>query len=409
MKVLVINAGSSSLKYQVIEMDTETMLCKGNVERIGEKTSDISHTLVGAEKKELNLKKPVSDHKEALSAVIKNITDKEYGVVADMSEIGAVGHRVLHTGGKFDDSVLIDDSVIAICKENQVFGPLHMPANIACIEACKALMPNTPMVAVFDNTFHSTMPQYAYMYAIPYKDYEEYGIRKYGFHGTSHKYVAGKAIEYLGRENSKIITCHLGNGSSLAAVKDGKCIDTSMGLTPLEGVIMGSRSGDLDPAVVDFMAQRKNISVAEVLDILNKKSGFKGLLDGISDFRDITALVNGETDAKPELVERAKLAVDMFGYRIRKYIGSYYAALGGLDCIVLTGGIGENSPLGRAAAMVGLECFGVDFDFELNKTIRHGGKPVEISKPQSKVKVLIIPTNEELAIARDAVRLGLKK
>lgn len=396
-KVLVINAGSSSLKYQIIEMETETKLCGGNAEKIGLEMGKFKHK-VEQTGEEYVLERPIKNHDEALRLVLDTITDSAHGVVKDLSEISAVGHRVLHSGEDFTDSVLIDDEVLAVCERNKVLGPLHMPVALDCVNACKNLMPATPMVAVFDNTFHSTMPQYAYMYAIPYSDYENYKIRKYGFHGTSHRYVAGRAVEYLGIPDSKIITCHLGNGSSLAAVKNGKCIDTTMGLTPLEGVIMGTRSGDLDPAVVEFMANSRKISMTEVLNILNKKSGLEGIA-GVSDFRDLTDKVN-EGD------KRAILAVDMFGYRIKKYIGSYFAALGGLDCIVLTGGIGENSPLGREAAMKGLECFGVDFDFELNKTVRHNGKIVEVSKPGSKVKVIIIPTNEELVIARDAVRLS---
>lgn len=397
MKVLVINAGSSSLKYQIIDMDNEKMLCKGIVERIGDEGSNLVHSAVG--KDNLIVKKPIADHTEALRTVIGALKDKEYGVISDVSEINAVGHRVLHSGEDFNDSVIIDDEVVRVCKKNAVLGPLHMPANIACIESCMEVMPGTPMVAVFDTGFHRTMPKHAFMYAIPYSDYEKFKIRKYGFHGTSHKYVTGEALKYLGTDKCRIITCHLGNGSSLSAVKDGKCIDTSMGLTPLEGVIMGTRSGDLDPAVVDFMAQCRNISASDVLTILNKKSGFLGIA-GVSDFRDLCSLASSGD-------ERAALAVEMFGYRIRKYIGSYYAALGGLDCIVLTGGIGENSFAGREAIMKGLECFGVDFDFEYNLTAPRG-KTVELSKPGSKVKVVVIPTNEELVIARDAVRLTAK-
>lgn len=397
MKVLVVNAGSSSLKYQIIDMDNETMLCKGLVERIGSEGSNLSHKTTG--KEELVIKKEIKNHTDALRTVIEALTDKEYGVINDVSEINAVGHRVLHSGEDFKDSVVIDDEVIRICKKNSVLGPLHMPANIACIESCKEVMPNTPMVAVFDTGFHQTMPKYAYMYAIPYKDYEEFKIRKYGFHGTSHKFVAGEVAKYLGTDKARVITCHLGNGSSLCAIKDGKCIDTTMGLTPLEGLVMGTRSGDLDPAVVEFMAKCKNLNAEEVLTILNKESGFKGLT-GYSDFRDVEReALKGD--------EKAILATDMFAYRIRKYIGSYYAALGGLDCIVFTGGIGENSDYGREHIMKGLECFGVDFDFVKNKEVKRG-QVTELSKPTSKVKVVIIPTNEELVIARDAVRLTAK-
>ena len=399
MKVLVINAGSSSLKYQIIDMQNEKMLCKGLVERIGDsERSNLCHEKVGSPK--MTVQKPIMNRTEALKGVLAALTDKEYGVINDVSEISAVGHRVLHSGEDFTESVVIDDEVIAICKKNAVLGPLHMPANISCIESCKEVMPGTPMVAVFDTGFHLTMPGYAYMYAIPYEDYENLKIRKYGFHGTSHKYVSGVAIDYLGKEKGKrIITCHLGNGSSLAAVKDGKCIDTSMGLTPLEGLVMGTRSGDIDPAVVEFMANSKNMTATEVLNVLNKKSGFLGIA-GESDFREITRMA-GEGN------ERAQLALEMFGYRIRKYIGSYYLALGGVDCIVFTGGIGENSFIGRAEVMKGLETIGVEFDYEKNKKFDRA-PVVELSKPTSKVKVLVIPTNEELVIARDAVRLTAK-
>lgn len=394
MKVLVINAGSSSLKYQVIDMKNETMLCKGIVERIGFEGSNLVHKTEG--KTELVVIRNLSDHTEALKMVITALTDSEYGVIKNVSEIKAVGHRVLHSGEDFNDSVVIDENVINVCKKNAILGPLHMPANIACIESCLQVMPKTPMVAVFDTGFHQTMPKYAFMYAIPYEDYKLYKIRKYGFHGTSHKYISSEAVKLLGKEHSKIITCHLGNGSSLTAVKDGKCIDTSMGLTPLEGVIMGTRSGDLDPAVVGFMAERKGISANEVISILNKKSGFYGMT-GTSDFRDLCS----KADAGDE---KAILTQLMFAYRIKKYIGSYFAALGGLDCIVFSGGIGENSDVARGLIMEGLECMGVDFDFELNKTTPRG-KFAVLSKPESKVKVVIIPTNEELVIARDAVRL----
>lgn len=398
MKVLVVNAGSSSLKYQIIDMETEKMICKGLVEKIGLEGSALTHKVDGKEKA-LVIKKEINNHTEALKVVISALTDEEFGVISDVSEINAVGHRVLHSGEDFKESVVIDDEVIKICKKNAVLGPLHMPANIACIESCREVMPNTPMVAVFDTGFHQTMPDYAYMYAIPYQYYEKYQIRKYGFHGTSHKFVAGEVAKFLGTEKSRVITCHLGNGSSLCAIKDGKCIDTSMGLTPLEGMVMGTRSGDLDPAVVEYLGKCEDMDSSEALHILNKESGFKGIC-GKSDFRDVEEMAeNG--------VEKARLAVDMFAYRVRKYIGSYYAALGGLDCIVFTGGIGENSDYGRAQIMKGLECFGVDFDFEKNKSAQKGKFNV-LSKPESKVKVVVIPTNEELVIARDAVRLTAK-
>lgn len=397
MKVLVINAGSSSLKYQVIDMDNEKMLCKGLVERIGSEGSKVTHQTEGKEK--LIIIRDLANHTDALKIVIRALTDKTHGLLDDINEIDAVGHRVLHSGEDFSDSVVITDEVIRICKKNAVLGPLHMPANIACIESCREVMPGVPMVAVFDTVFHSTMPKYAYMYAIPYEDYENYKIRKYGFHGTSHKYVSGEALKKLGTDKCRMITCHLGNGSSISAVVDGKCVDTSMGLTPLEGVIMGTRSGDLDPAVVEFMAQSRKISVEEVLTILNKKSGFLGL-SGMSDFRDLSSkAIEGD--------ERAKLTVDMFAYRIKKYIGSYVASMGGLDCIVFTGGIGENASYARKRIMEGLECFGIDFDFAYNE-IAPRGEYCELNKPSSKVKVMVLPTNEELVIARDAKRLTAK-
>ena len=396
MKVLVINAGSSSLKYQIIEMDNESRLCKGVVERIGEKNARLVHEPEG--KSEYEFITPIANHTEALKLVLNALLDVNHGVIKNVDEIKAVGHRVLHSGEDFTDSVLIDDTVIAICKKNKVLGPLHMPANIACIESCREVMPGTPMVAVFDTGFHLTMPKYAYMYGIPYSDYEKFKIRKYGFHGTSHKFVSGAVREkFCESVCEKMITCHLGNGSSIAAVKNGKCIDTTMGLTPLEGLIMGTRSGDLDPAVVEFMCDCKKINVHECLTILNKESGFKGIA-GKSDCRD---LCKGAAEGD----EFSKLALDMFAYRIKKYIGSYYAALGGLDCLVFTGGIGENSKEVRAMIMNGMEHFGIDFDFEVNDTSPRG-KFTVLNKPTSKVKVVVMPTNEELVIARDAVRLS---
>ena len=362
MKVLVINAGSSSLKYQVIEMDTETALCKGVVERIGEQNAALKHSK-GEQK--YSYEAAILNHTDALKQVLSVLTDKKYGVINDVKEIKAVGHRVLHSGEDFTDSVLIDENVIAICKKNAVLGPLHMPANIACIESCREVMPGTPMVAVFDTGFHLTMPKYAYMYGIKYEDYEKFKIRKYGFHGTSHKFVSGAVAEKLGKENCKrMITCHLGNGSSIAAVKDGKCIDTTMGLTPLEGLIMGTRSGDVDPAVVEFLCNSQKMTVGDVLTYLNKASGFKGIA-GVSDCRDLClGAKNGN--------ELCKLALDMFAYRIKKFIGSYYAALGGLDCVVFTGGIGENSNEVREMVMKNMEHFGIDFDFETNNSAPRG-------------------------------------
>lgn len=394
MKVLVLNAGSSSLKYQLIDMDTELLLAKGIVERIGMSGSKLDQT-VGDKK--ITISENLKNHTDAFKLVMTALTDDENGIIKNVSEIAAIGHRVLHSAEDFKKNVKVNKEVLDLCKKNALLGPLHMPANIACIESCMELMPNTPNVAVFDTVFHSTMPAYAYMYAIDYADYEKYKIRKYGFHGTSHQFVTGEVIKYLGTPHSKVITCHLGNGSSMAAVVDGKCIDTTMGLTPLEGLVMGTRSGDVDPALVGFLCQQKGMDGCEVVNYLNKKSGFLGIA-GVSDFRDLTELcLKGN--------ERAQLAVDMFAYRIRKYIGSYTVAMGGLDCIVLTGGIGENASFARKNIMKGLECLGVEFDFEKNETAPRG-KFVELHKPTSKVKVVVIPTNEELVIAREAKELS---
>ncbi|NLO64905.1 MAG: acetate kinase [Clostridiales bacterium] len=390
MIVLVINAGSSSLKYQVIDMDTESMLGKGLVERIGTEGSKLTQT---SGKGEIVVCGKLKNHTEAFMLVMEALTDKEKGIIGSVSEIGAIGHRVLHSGEDFSSSVLIDDEVMKICRKNEVLGPLHMPANLNCIDSCRKLMPGVPNVAVFDTVFHSTMPDYAYMYAIDYEDYKKYKVRKYGFHGTSHKYVSQEAIKFLGQDKSKVITCHLGNGSSLAAVVDGKCVDTSMGLTPLEGMVMGTRSGDIDAAVVGFLAEQKNISAADVVSYLNKCCGFLGLA-GVTDFRDITARCEAGD-------ERAQLAANLFAYRIKKYIGGYFAAMGGLDCVVFTGGIGENAAYARKLIMQGLEHLGIDFDFDFNEKAPRGKFSV-LTKPESKVKVVVIPTNEELMIARES-------
>ena len=396
MKVLVLNAGSSSLKYQVIDMDNEQTIGKGLVEKIGTGLVGKLKQESGSEKK-IVIEQIISDHTEAFKLVMNALTDKENGMVASMDEIGAIGHRVLHGAEDFKSSVVVTPEVLDICDKNTVLGPLHMPANLGCIRSCISLMPDKTNVAVFDTEFHSTMPDYAYMYAIKYEDYKQHKIRKYGFHGTSHKYVSGEAVKYLNKENSKIITCHLGNGSSLAAVVNGKCVDTSMGLTPLEGMIMGTRSGDIDAAAVGFIAEQKGMTASEVVTYLNKECGFKGVA-GYSDCRDLCDLCEKGD-------EKAQLAFNMFAYRIRKYIGSYVAAMGGLDCIVFTGGIGENSDYARELIMKGLEVFGVDFDFEKNSTCPRGTRQ-ELHKEGSKVKVVIIPTNEELVIARDAKALA---
>ena len=398
MKVLVLNAGSSSLKYQVIDMADERMLGKGIVEKIGTGlTGKLEQKVADDKSKTIVIEEVIDNHTVAFGLVMKALTDPEKGIISSMDEIGAIGHRVLHGGEDFTESVIVTPEVLEICDRNTVLGPLHMPANIGCIRSCMELMPDKINVAVFDTVFHSTMPDYAYMYAIKYEDYLKYRVRKYGFHGTSHKYVSGEAVKYLGTPHSKVVTCHLGNGSSLSAVVDGKCIDTSMGLTPLEGMVMGTRSGDIDAAAVGFLAEQKGQTASEVVAYLNKQCGFMGLA-GYSDCRDLSARYAAGD-------KRAILAFEMFAYRIRKYIGSYVAAMGGLDCIVLTGGIGENSDFARSLIMKGLEVFGVDFDFELNKTAPRGTF-VELGKPSSKVKVVVIPTNEELVIARDAKELA---
>lgn len=398
MKVLVVNAGSSSLKYQVIEMNGEKLLCKGGIERIGIEGSNLTQESGG---KKYNVEQPLANHTQGFDLLIKCLTDKSVGgVLDDISEIEAIGHRVLHTGTDFDDSVLITPEALRILEKNAFLGPLHMPANIACVKSCMQVLPGVPNVAVFDTAFHSTMPAYAYMYAIPYEDYEKYKIRRYGFHGTSHKFVSQTAKKWLddnGFASDKIVTCHLGNGSSITAVKDGKCVDTSMGMTPLEGVPMGTRSGDIDASVVEFLCNFKKMTVGEVITYLNKKSGFLGVSGVSSDSRNLLEEAHKGN-------ERAKLAADMFTYKVRKYIGSYAAAMGGLDSIVFTGGIGENSDEMRAGILKGLGFLGVELDEKEN--LKREKPPVrEISTKASKVRVLIVPTNEELMIARDTKRI----
>ncbi|MEA4919535.1 MAG: acetate kinase [Clostridiaceae bacterium] len=388
MNILVINAGSSSLKYQLFDMKTKEVRAKGLCERIG---------IDGKYKHEANGKKasgdtPMATHADAIRHLTKMLLDKEYGVIKSMSEIDAVGHRVLHGGQKFSESVLVNDKVIEAIEECIPLGPLHNPANLMGINACEDVMPGVPQVAVFDTAFHQSMPKSSYVYAIPYEYYEKYGVRRYGFHGTSHRYVSAEAIKLLGgkAEGTKVITCHLGNGSSLAAVKDGKCFDTSMGLTPLEGVPMGTRSGSMDPAIVEFIANKENISASETLTMLNKKSGVLGISGVSSDFRDLD-----EAAAKGN--EKAQLALDIFAYNVKKYIGSYMAALGGADAIVFTAGLGENSADMRAKITNGLEYLGIEIDHQKN-AVRG---TVDITGKNSKVKVFVIPTNEELVIASD--------
>ena len=394
MKILVINAGSSSLKYQVFDMDNESIIAKGLCERIGI-DGRLKHTPVGNGKPVFDSDMDFPTHSEAIAAVLDKLVSEEYGVVASMDEIGAVGHRVLHGGSKFTASQLVTEDVKAAIRECFPLGPLHNPANLMGIEACEKAMPGVPQIAVFDTAFHQTMPASSYMYAIPYKYYEENHVRRYGFHGTSHRYVSGEALRVMGlpAEGSRIVTCHLGNGSSMAAVKDGKCFDTSMGLTPLEGVPMGTRCGSVDPAVVEFIANLEGITVSETLTMLNKKSGVLAVSGVSSDFRDLDK-------AAAEGNERAQLALDMFGYAVRKYIGAYAAAMGGLDGIVFTAGIGENGPEVRADSLKGLEFLGVKLDPEANKC---RGRLQKISAEDSRVQVWVIPTNEELVIARDAL------
>ncbi len=393
MKILILNAGSSSLKYQLIDMQNETILAKGLVERIGIAGSKIKQT---AGDKVFEAQAPMKDHVEGIKYMLAALTDKEKGVVKNMDEIGAVGHRVLHGGEKFSGSVLVNDEVIAAVEENIPLGPLHNPANLMGIRACQKIMPDTPNVAVFDTAFHQTMPKKAYLYGVPKEYYTRLKVRRYGFHGTSHRYVSKRAAEFLGlpAEGLKIITCHLGNGSSLAAVKDGKCIDTSMGITPLEGVIMGTRSGSLDPAVVQFIANNDHKTVDEVIDILNKKSGLVGLSGISSDMRDIDAAADKGN-------EDAITAREMLVYGIRKYIGAYAAAMNGVDVIVFTAGIGENNTNIRRLVMEGFDYLGAKLDLNKNNT----REEAIISTDDSKVKIVVIPTNEEIVIARDTLEL----
>ncbi len=393
MKILILNAGSSSLKYQLIDMQDESILAKGLVERIGIAGSKIKQT---AGDKVFEAQAPMKDHVEGIQYMLAALTDKEKGVVKNMDEIGAVGHRVLHGGEKFSGSVLVNDAVIAAIEENIPLGPLHNPANLMGIRACQKIMPSTPNVAVFDTAFHQTMPKKAYLYGVPKEYYTRLKVRRYGFHGTSHRYVSKRAAEFLGLpvEGLRIITCHLGNGSSLAAVKDGKCIDTSMGITPLEGVVMGTRSGSLDPAVVQFIANNDHKTVDEVLDILNKKSGLVGLSGISSDMRDIdAAAASGNEDAIT--------AREMLVYGIRKYIGAYAAAMNGVDVIVFTAGIGENNINLRSMVLQGFEYLGAKLDPNKNNT----REEAIISTDDSRVKVVVIPTNEEIVIARDTLEL----
>lgn len=396
MKVLVINCGSSSLKYQVLDMDGENLLAKGLVERIGMDGSVITHTKIGNEDKWKN-EVPMPTHKEAIEQVLNAIVDPEHGVLKDMSELGAVGHRVVHGGERYANSVLIDEEVLTHLDELSELAPLHNPANILGIRACQKLMPNTPMVAVFDTAFHQTMPAESYIYALPYEYYEKYGVRRYGFHGTSHKYVADRAAKMMNvsLDDMKLITCHLGNGASVSAIKRGKCIDTSMGFTPLEGLVMGTRCGDIDPSITTFISEKEHLSAEEMNEVMNKKSGVLGISGISSDFRDIEA-------AAEEGNERAQLALKVFAHKVRSYIGAFIAEMNGLDALVFTAGVGENDIAMRDIICNDLGNLGIKLDLVKNK-IR--GKEAIISRSDSPVTIMLIPTNEELMIARDTVNI----
>lgn len=396
MKILVINAGSSSLKYQLISIETEEVLAKGNVERIGIQGGALTHKAGG---KTFVIEKEIKDHTEAIQLVLNELIDGEAGVIRSMDEIDAVGHRVVASGEAFKKTTLVTDEVMKTMDEIAELAPLHNPAAIKGVNACRAVMPDKKMALVFDTSFHATMPDYAYLYAIDYDDYKTYQVRKYGAHGTSHKYVSQAAADYLGKnpEDLKIITCHLGNGSSISAVKGGKCIDTSMGFTPLAGVPMGTRSGDIDAAAVEFLCNKKGMDIHEALVYLNKKCGMLGVSGVSSDYRDLTA-------AAKEGNYRAQLALNMFTYACKKYVGAYMAALGGLDAVVFTAGVGENTPHIRASVLADMQAFGIEIDAKKNE-YKNDGAIHEISADTSKVKVLVIPTNEELVIARETAAL----
>ena len=395
MNILVINCGSSSLKYQLINSDTEAVLAKGLCERIGIEGSMITYQPAGGEKEVTQ--SPMPTHTQAIQLVLDALTNEKTGVIKSLAEVGAVGHRVVHGGEKFTTSTLLTDEAMAAIEECNDLAPLHNPANLIGIRACQELMPNVPMVAVFDTAFHQTMPEEAYLYGLPYEYYENYKVRRYGFHGTSHSYVSKKAAELAGKpyEEMKTIVCHLGNGASLSAVKNGKSVDTSMGLTPLEGLIMGTRSGDMDPAIMEYIAKKENLDIAGVMNVLNKKSGVLGVSGVSSDFRDLEEAAAAGND-------RAAKALAAYNYRVVKYIGSYVAAMDGVDAIVFTAGLGENGKTMRKAVCEHLSYLGIKIDEEANNV---RGKDIVISTPDSKVQVMVIPTNEELAIARETLAL----
>ena len=395
MNILVINCGSSSLKFQLINSESEGVLAKGLCERIGI-DGKLTYQPEGGEKTTSD--KAMPTHTEAIQFVIDALTDEKTGVVKSLDEINAVGHRVVHGGEKFASSVVIDDEVLKAIEECNDLAPLHNPANLIGINACRELMPGVPMVAVFDTAFHQTMPSKAYMYGLPYEYYEKYKVRRYGFHGTSHSFVSKRVAELVGKayDETKTIVCHLGNGASICAVENGKSVDTSMGLTPLEGLVMGTRSGDIDPAIMEFLAKKENLDIAGLMNVLNKKSGVYGLSNNLSsDFRDLS-------EAAADGNEIAELALDVFAYRVAKYVGSYTAAMNGVDNIVFTAGIGENSAIVRTMVCKYLGYLGIEIDEKLNGK---RGQEIIISTPESKVKVLVVPTNEELAIARETVAL----
>ncbi|CDE93154.1 MULTISPECIES: acetate/propionate family kinase [Acidaminococcus] len=398
MKIFVVNCGSSSIKYQLIDMKDESVIAKGLVERIGIEGSVLTHTPAGKDK--VRLESAIPDHVDGIKKVLAALVDPNHGVIKSMDEIDAVGHRVVHGGEIFNESVVITDEVLKQIEDLSDMAPLHQPANVSGIRACQKLMPNTPQVAVFDTAFHQTMPPVAYMFGVKYEEYKDYGIRKYGFHGTSHKYVSGVAAQLLKKDikDTKIITCHLGNGSSITAVDGGKSVDTSMGFTPLDGVLMGTRTGSIDPAVVPVLMQKKGLDAAGVDKYMNKECGVLGVSGVSSDFRDLE-------DAAAKGNERAQLALDMFCYQVKRYIGAYAAAMGGVDAIVFTAGVGENDIHTRQQVCAGLEFLGVKLDADRNNV---RGKVTEISAADSKVKVFLIPTNEELAIAQDTLRLCSK-
>ncbi len=396
MNVLVINCGSSSLKYQLIASESESVLAKGLCERIGIDGSAITHQPAGKEK--VTTLVPMNDHTDAVRFVIEKLTDKEVGVINSLEEIDAVGHRIVHGGEKFASSVIIDDEVMKAIEECNDLAPLHNPANLIGINSCKKIMPQVPMVAVFDTAFHQTMPKKAYLYGLPYEYYDKYKVRRYGFHGTSHDFVSKRAAEILGKDRNdlKIIVCHLGNGASISAVMNGKSVDTSMGFTPLEGLIMGTRSGDIDPAIVSYLANKEDITAEEVISICNKKSGVLGLSDGISsDFRDLASAAHSGN-------EKAKVTLETYAYKVAKYIGSYVVAMKGVDVIAFTAGVGENNFEMRAMIGEYLAFLGTSIDSKKNEL---RGEEVILSKPEDKVITMVVPTNEELAIARETVRL----